>query len=147
MILNRILNWINFERNSNIELNQFGYRTWLHHHGCYLDCYVKGKSYVKAILSGDWNHWVVQLYLFRLTNFVQAAWSWAFEWSSANNGSVCFVNCKISIINPPCHLCRRNDDHSPHTLGGLTPYPQKGWPNKIFVLFLLFTWKNDFLVQ
>ena len=30
MILNRILNWINFERNSNIELNQFGYRTGLH---------------------------------------------------------------------------------------------------------------------
>ena len=29
MILNRILNWINFERNSNIELNQFGYRTGL----------------------------------------------------------------------------------------------------------------------
>ena len=29
MILNRILNWINFERNSNNELNQFGYRTGL----------------------------------------------------------------------------------------------------------------------
>ena len=31
MILNQILNWINFERNSNIELNQFGYRTGLPH--------------------------------------------------------------------------------------------------------------------
>ena len=29
MNLNQILNWINFERNSNIELNQFGYRTGL----------------------------------------------------------------------------------------------------------------------
>ena len=29
MILNRILNWINFERNWNNELNQFGYRTGL----------------------------------------------------------------------------------------------------------------------
>ena len=29
MILNRILNWINFEQNSNIELNQFGYQTGL----------------------------------------------------------------------------------------------------------------------
>ena len=32
MILNWILNWINFERNSNIELNQFGYRTGLVQH-------------------------------------------------------------------------------------------------------------------
>ena len=29
MILNWILNWINFAQNSNIELNQFGYRTGL----------------------------------------------------------------------------------------------------------------------
>ena len=100
-----------------------------------------------------WRRFWVRTRSIGLSSCICSVWRTSYKLLEAGLSSevlqimeVC-VFCKISIINPPCHLCRRNDDHSPHTLGGLTPYPQKGWPNKIFVLFLLFTWKNDFLVQ
>ena len=63
MILNRILNWINFERNSNIELNQFGYRTgltWRQLYTCQsypVDWNIVGKLVEKQNLLWGSNIW------------------------------------------------------------------------------------------
>ena len=94
MILNRILNWINFERNSNIELNQFRYRTglgwshekvgfWLEMRVCAIACNNLKKGKTRSCKEG-WGHKSLSaadlswLWWLRLSSF-------SFPWSPSSS--------------------------------------------------------------